>query len=106
MTMASTRRWPPGSPSRRPARGAGGRARRGPRDRAAMTAEVARGARDDHGVDETVAAGLVEQALSRVREESVAWPTPTDHDRLESVFAALRAVDVLVLQHVDDHWTA
>lgn len=81
-------------------------ARSGHLDAAAMTAEVAQAAREDHGVTATVAPRLVEQARDRVRDESAAWPTTTDHDRLESVFAELRERDVLVLQHVDDHWTA
>ncbi len=80
--------------------------RSGHLDAAATTAEVAQAAREDHGVDGSVAVTLVEHARNRVREESTAWPTPTDHDRLESAFAELRDHDLLVLQHVDDHWTA
>jgi hypothetical protein len=81
-------------------------ARSGHLDAAAMTAEVAQAAREDHGVDELVAPRLVQQAQARVRAESATWPARTDHDRLEAVFAELRERDVLVLQHVDDHWTA
>ena len=80
--------------------------RSGHLDAAGMTAEVAQAAREDHGVDESVAPRLLEQARNRVSEESAGWPSPTDHDRLESVFTELRERDVLVLQHVDDHWTA
>ena len=81
-------------------------ARSGHLDAAARTAEVALAARDDHRLDESIAPELVTSAEARVRDESASWPQTTDHDRLEAVFAELRRREVLVLEQVDDHWTA
>ncbi len=38
--------------------------------------------------------------------DAAAWPRPTDHERLEQAFAAMRAAGLLVLAPCADHWAA
>ncbi len=56
------------------------------------------------------AAALAEEWLTEARgdllEEQDAWADETDYDRLQVVFTEIEALDVPVLQGVDDHWTA
>ncbi len=56
------------------------------------------------------AGNLAHQWVDEVREELVreqdGWPEATDYDRLQSAFAELESLDVVVLQGVEDHWAA
>ena len=56
------------------------------------------------------AAALAEAWLTEARgdllAEQDAWPDETDYDRLQQAFTEIEALDVPVLQGVDDHWTA
>lgn len=56
------------------------------------------------------AAVLADALLAGATDERDAakqsWPTPTGFDRLQAAFTDLRAGDVVVLEAVDDHWTA
>lgn len=54
-----------------------------------------------------LAAAWVDQARAQLAGEQDGWDRPTDYDRLQDAFAALvRELDVVVLQGVEDHWTA
>jgi hypothetical protein len=53
-----------------------------------------------------VAAELVREARLELAVDQATWRTPTDHDRLVAAFDELATADVVVLQGVDDHWTA
>ncbi len=54
--------------------------------------------------------GLADAWIKESREEllrdQAAWPEATDYERLQSAFAELELADVVVLQGVDDHWSA
>lgn len=56
------------------------------------------------------AAAFTDQLIVEVRAEHDAvarsWPSTTGYDRLSAAFNDLRANDVVVLEAVDDHWTA
>lgn len=49
---------------------------------------------------------LVESAHRDLAAASEGWPTPTDFERLSDALADLRAHDIVVLEAIDDHWTA
>jgi hypothetical protein len=85
-------------------------------------AQVRAGLLDEDGVlrevteavaDERITADPAAMAVELVREEreqlaidQQTWEVPTDHDRLVAAFDELAGSDVVVLQGVDDHWTA
>jgi hypothetical protein len=84
--------------------------------------QVRAGLLDEHACHDEVAAALRAEskdldadvlAHSWVAEERqhwlddrAAWNRPTDHDRLLAAFGELTASGVVVLQGVEDHWTA
>jgi uncharacterized protein DUF6891 len=51
-------------------------------------------------------AELVEAAHADLSTASAAWPEPTSFERLQRALADLRGHDVVVLEGVDDHWSA
>jgi len=53
-----------------------------------------------------VAADMVRAARAELAVDELTWATPTDHDRLVGAFGELAAADVVVLQGIEDHWTA
>jgi hypothetical protein len=53
-----------------------------------------------------VAAELVRAARLELAADQQTWDVPTDHDRLVAAFDALADADVVVLQGIEDHWTA
>jgi len=71
-------------------------------------AEVAVAAREDarETHPQALAAQLVAGARGELSVEQRSWPLRTDHDRLVTAFAALRAQGVAVLEAVADHWAA
>ncbi len=56
------------------------------------------------------ATGLARAWIAEFRDELAAdqatWPAETDYDRLQRAFAALDALGVVVMQGIDDHWSA
>jgi hypothetical protein len=54
----------------------------------------------------TLARAWLTAERASVRAEQEDWPVPTDHDRLQEAFAGLERGDIVVLQGVEDHWTA
>ncbi len=56
------------------------------------------------------APGLADAWIGEAREElrvdQQGWPEATDYERLQSAFAEMELADVVVLQGVDDHWSA
>lgn len=77
-------------------------------DQPAMAADVGEAAARDAGFRDPAAAGseLVAAAVEELAVEQSGWPAVTDHDRLVDAFTELRSRGVLVLEHVEDHWTA
>ena len=53
-----------------------------------------------------VAAAWIGEAREELRREQAQWPEVTDYERLQQSFADIEALDVVVLQGVDDHWVA
>ena len=43
---------------------------------------------------------------SQWEADAGSWPEPTDHERLEAAFVAIRAAGILVLAPCVDHWAA
>lgn len=76
-------------------------------DDAAVLADVTAVAVDEdlEGAD-GVALAAVDQARAGLLADQRRWPVITDVDRLRSVFAALHADGVVVLEGVTDHWAA
>ncbi len=64
----------------------------------------------DEVVDPDEAKGLANQYVDAAEADLIAaaadWPDPTSFGRLQQVFADLEQAGVVVLQAVDDHWTA
>lgn len=48
---------------------------------------------------------LIAEARHELEADQRGWPEHTDYDALQRVFAALEAVDIPVLQAIEDHWT-
>ncbi len=48
----------------------------------------------------------IEEFRAELRADSASWPEQTDYHRLQSVFAALEASGIVVLQGCEDHWAA
>jgi Domain of unknown function (DUF6891) len=55
---------------------------------------------------EAVARSWVGAERQALLDDRAGWTRPTDHDRLVAAFDELTAARVVVLQGVDDHWTA
>ena len=68
----------------------------------AIAAEVAARA----GAAQALAREWVEEAREDLAHEQEGWPEATDYDRLQSAFNELESLGVMVLQGVDDHWSA
>lgn len=60
--------------------------------------------------DPARAQALTDDVLAAARRDleaaSATWPERSGFDRLQDAFAELRAADVVVLEAVDDHWSA
>lgn len=60
--------------------------------------------------DPARAQALTEEVLTVARRDlevaSATWPARSGFDRLQDAFVDLRAADVIVLEAVDDHWSA
>jgi uncharacterized protein DUF6891 len=56
------------------------------------------------------AAAMTDELVAQARHElalaSAEWPPTTSYDRLQAAFGELRDRDVVVLEAVEDHWTA
>lgn len=48
----------------------------------------------------------VDEARGQLVHEQDGWPEATDYDRLQTAFSELETLDVVVLQGVEDHWSA
>ena len=55
---------------------------------------------------EPLAAAWVDEAVEELRVDQEGWPEATDYERLQSAFAEMELLDVVVLQGCDDHWSA
>jgi ribosomal protein S18 acetylase RimI-like enzyme len=53
-----------------------------------------------------VADAWIEEAREELRADQVGWPEATDYERLQSAFAEMELLDVVVLQGCEDHWVA
>ena len=77
-------------------------------DEAALLADVTQIATED--VDAESAQRLAREAVAAAdaayESDRADWPAVTDYDRLQSAFDELALRDVVVLQAVEDHWTA
>lgn len=73
-----------------------------------LLADVTRIAAED--VDPEAAARLAGEAIAAAGAaydtERAGWPAITDYDRLQAAFEELGRRGIVVLQAVDDHWTA
>ena len=68
----------------------------------AVESEVPDRADESHAV----ARAWIEEAREELIRDQVAWPEATDYERLQTAFTELELADVVVLQGVDDHWSA
>lgn len=77
-------------------------------DDAALLADVTEIAAED--VDAEAAQRLAREAVAAAdaayETDEVGWPAVTDYDRLQGAFDELADRGVVVLQAVEDHWTA
>ena len=77
-------------------------------DDAALLADVTQIAIED--VDAEAAQRLAREAVAAAEaayeSDRADWPAVTDYDRLQAAFGELALRDVVVLQAVEDHWTA
>jgi hypothetical protein len=55
---------------------------------------------------DALARSWVAEQRQRLLDDQASWTRPTDHDRLMDGFEELTAAGVVVLQGVEDHWTA
>jgi hypothetical protein len=53
-----------------------------------------------------LAEAWIAEAREELRVDQEGWPEATDYERLQSAFQELELGDVVVLQGVDDHWSA
>ena len=53
-----------------------------------------------------LSAAWVDEAVAELRADQQGWPEATDYERLQSAFAEMELLDVVVLQGCDDHWAA
>lgn len=58
-----------------------------------------------HEADE-LARAWIDEAREQLRIDQQSWPEATDYERLQSAFEEIELGDVVVLQGVEDHWTA
>jgi len=77
-------------------------------DDEAVLREVTEAVADEQDVEApaVVAADLIRAARHELAVDEQTWPSPTDHERLLAAFDELSAADVVVLQGIEDHWTA
>jgi hypothetical protein len=77
-------------------------------DEPALLADVTKTAAED--VDPESAARVAREAIAAAESayevEAASWPAVTDHDRLQAAFEELGRRGVVVLQAVEDHWSA
>jgi hypothetical protein len=77
-------------------------------DEPALLADVTRTAAED--VDPESAPRLAREAIAAAdvayESDRADWPPVTDYDRLQAAFDELARRDIVVLQAVEDHWTA
>jgi hypothetical protein len=77
-------------------------------DEAALLADVTQSAAED--VDPEAAPRLAREAIAAAdaayESDQADWPPVTDYDRLQAAFDELGRRDIVVLQAVEDHWTA
>jgi hypothetical protein len=77
-------------------------------DESELLAEVTRTAAED--VDPDAAGPLAQDAVAAAdaayETARADWPAVTDYDRLQAAFEELERRGVVVLQAVEDHWTA
>jgi uncharacterized protein DUF6891 len=77
-------------------------------DDAALLADVTQIATEDVDADaaQRLAREAVAAAEAAYESDRADWPAVTDYDRLQAAFGELALRDVVVLQAVEDHWTA
>ncbi|MDF2968262.1 MAG: hypothetical protein K0Q93_2040 [Nocardioidaceae bacterium] len=77
-------------------------------DAHAVLQEVTEAVADERITDDpaAMAADLVRAERERLAVDQQSWEVPTDHDRLVAAFDELAGSDVVVLQAIEDHWTA
>lgn len=77
-------------------------------DEQGLVVEVAEAAEAElNAIDAaTFAHRLVTEVRDELAVEQQDWPETTDYDRLQTVFRELQQADIVVLQGVDDHWSA
>jgi hypothetical protein len=77
-------------------------------DESALLVDVTQTAAED--VDPEAAARLAREAVAAAEAayetERADWPAVTDHDRLCAAFEELDRRQIVVLQAIEDHWTA
>ncbi|MDQ3616795.1 MAG: hypothetical protein M3393_09270 [Actinomycetota bacterium] len=61
---------------------------------------------DRAGSADELARSLVDEAREALVGEQDGWPEATDYDRLQTAFSELETLDIVVLQGVEDHWSA
>jgi hypothetical protein len=61
---------------------------------------------DRRGEAATLARTWIAEFREELARDQATWPEQTDYDRLQQAFADLEAVGVVVLQGIDDHWSA
>jgi hypothetical protein len=77
-------------------------------DGAQLQAEIALAVRSELGREdaESVAADWIEAEQERLHEDQRDWPAETDYDLLQAALAELEGSGVVVMQGVEDHWSA
>ena len=68
----------------------------------AITAELP----DRADCAEDLAHAWVHEARNELLRDQGGWPEATDYDRLQTAFSELETLDIVVLQGIDDHWSA
>ncbi len=74
-----------------------------------VRAEVHEAVRDeesDRDRARQLAEEFVADAERSLAEEAASWPSPTGFERLTAAFEDMRAAGIVVLEAVEDHWTA
>jgi len=79
---------------------------RGDADVRAEVFEAARDEESDRGRAQALTDEYVDQARADLASAAQEWPQVTGFDRLQAAFADLRSGGVVVLEAVEDHWTA
>jgi hypothetical protein len=60
--------------------------------------------RADEGPE--LARAWIDESREELRQDQVGWPEATDYERLQTAFAEIELLDVVVLQGCEDHWAA